>query len=127
MLVAWGGGGGRGGGMKRSVACVGRETGRNGAGIRRWLCFIDSGHQIKTRHTSLGFWFYFPKVLVCSSVWAALSAYAYFHDIPHNNADIRRYLDNSNFFVYLGVLLLVLYLSLVMMSCQRTRRLLQNV
>ena len=92
-----------------------------------WLCFIDSGHQIKTRHTSLGFWFYFPKVLVCSSVWAALSAYAYFHDIPHNNADIRRYLDNSNFFVYLGVLLLVLYLSLVMMSCQRTRRLLQNV
>ena len=56
-----------------------------------WLCFIDSGHQIKTRHNSLGFWFYFPKVLVCSSVWAALSAYAcfmIFHTIMLISEDI---------------------------------------
>ena len=110
----------------RKIDCIRRPLGL-ACVLLFWLCFIDSGHQIKNRRNSLGFWFYFPKVLVCSSIWLALLGYACSHDIPNDYADIRGYLTNNNFFVYIGVLLLALYLSLLTMSCHRTRRLLESV
>lgn len=98
-----------------------------------WLCVIDVGSQQllldRKNGNGLGFYFYFPKIFLCFTIWGLVTVYEFRHNVPDmNKYFIMQYVE-GNYYVssFCGVFLLLSYLLLVTCSCHRTRKTLSEV